>query len=399
MSIKLMRRLDYWLGIPLCFLFTFFVHFSKLFLFKEKKKDIKKILFIKLSEIGSIILAYPLLQCTKRRYPQSEIFFLSFKENEAILEVLKISKDRILSIRKGSIKEFILDTLRMIKKLRKENIDVVFDLEFFSRFTAILSFLIKAKKRVGFYHYTFEGLYRGELLTHKIQYNPLIHISKVYLSFLQVIEKEKKNTPELEEKINEDDINLPKFAASEQEKEEMLNKLKDAGINEKAKLFLINLGEGNIPLREWPLENFISLSKMILEDDEENCIIIVGKNLSYKVKEFCKKFSEKRVINLAGKTTLKELLTLFEISEALICCDCGLAHLASLTSVKKFVIFGPESPLVFSPLGENAYIIYSNLPCSPCLSVLNHRCSACKDNKCLKVIKPEEVYRVVKSAV
>ena len=51
--------------------------------------------------------------------------------------------------------------------------------------------------------------------------------------------------------------------------------------------------------------------------------------------------------------------------------------------------------LVYGPLGENTWIIYSGLPCSPCLSVFNHRNSICKDNKCLKKIKPNEVYELI----
>jgi ADP-heptose:LPS heptosyltransferase len=100
---------------------------------------------------------------------------------------------------------------------------------------------------------------------------------------------------------------------------------------------------------------------------------------------------------LVNQTELDELLELFSIADILVSNDCGLAHLAMLTPIKEFVIFGPESPQVFGPLTENNYTIYSRWPCSPCLSVLNHRNSACKNNQCLKCIKPEDVYNFILS--
>jgi ADP-heptose:LPS heptosyltransferase len=397
MSIELMRRIDYWLGIPLCFLLNVIDRILRFIVFVKKKKTIpQKILFIKLSEIGAIILAYPLIKQAKKEFPESEIFFITFEKNEPLFEILGIvSRPNILSIREKSLWLFILDTLLVLRRVRKEKIDIAFDLEFFSRFTAILTYLSKANKRIGFFSYNFEGLYRGNLLTHNIQYNPLIHISRSYFSLWQAIKTAKKVTPELGKKIEDKEIILPRFTSSEEARKRMWTKLKEFDIDEGARLFLVNPGEGSIPLREWPIENFIALSRRLLEDGK-NYIIVVGiQGVSGKAELLCKSVNNKRCLDLTHKTTLSEILNIFNVAVALITNDCGLAHIASLTSIKKFVFFGPENPQIYSPLGENTWIIYSNFPCSPCLSAFNHRNSACKDNKCLQIIKPDEVYRLI----
>ena len=87
------------------------------------------------------------------------------------------------------------------------------------------------------------------------------------------------------------------------------------------------------------------------------------------------------------------------MADVLISNDFGLAHLAMLTTIKEFIIFGPESPEIFRSLKKDANIIYSNWPCSPCLSVFNHRNSACRDNKCLKAIEPNDVYELIKNSL
>ncbi|MDD5238150.1 MAG: glycosyltransferase family 9 protein [Candidatus Omnitrophica bacterium] len=398
MKITSMRKLDYWVGIPLCIFLSGINYIPKMFPFKKKEKDrIKRALFIKLSELGAIILSYPLLRRIKEEYSLEEIFFITFKKNQEVFKLLRgiIPTRNILVIREDSIWIFLFDTLKIIGRLRREKIDIVFDLEFFSRFSALLVFFIKADMKIGLFRYTYEGLYRGDFLTHKIQYNPLNHISKTYLSLAQSIKKESQTTPNLDEQISDKEIIFQKYESKTEIKSRMQRKLEKSGINSNSKLFLISPGEGVLPLREWPLENFILLSRWIL-DGVNNYIVIVGtEGVAAKGELLLKALNTPKSISLIGQTTLEELMELFNLSDALISNDCGLAHLAMLTSIKKFIIFGPESPHVFGPLGDNNWIIYSGLPCSPCLSILNHRNSSCTNNICLKMISPENVYKLV----
>ena len=401
-NVQLMKHIDFWLGIPLCLFFTCYKSISEIINFNARKKESipQKILFIKLSELGAIVLAYPLLRHIKEKFPRCELFFVTFKGHKGIFNLLGqiIPNENILEIRNNSLSSFILDTFYVIRKLEKEHIYMAFDLEFFSRYTAIFAYLIKAKQRIGFYRYTFEGLYRGNFLTHKIQYNHLIHISKAYLSLGQAIETEKKNTPDLYHEIKDTELSLPKYLSRCEIKEKVQKRLNDAGIDAANKLFLINPGEGNLPIREWPLNNFISLSDLLLRDKSAHIIIVGCNGANDKSEILLKAVNSHRCINFSGKTSLDELMELFNIADALITSDCGLAHLAMLTKINKFIIFGPESPQVFAPLGNNTHIIYSNWPCSPCLSVLNHRNSKCADNKCLKIISPENIYKLVHEA-
>jgi len=401
MNILKARKTDYLVGIPLCLLLSGLAHIYKILGIKGRGKDkeIKKIAFIKLSELGAIILAYPLLNHIKKEYPSANFFFVTFDRNRGIFKFLGniIPDDNILAIREKPF-QFILDTLKIIWRLRKERIDIMLDLEFFSRFSAIFSYLTMSKKRIGFYHYTFEGLYRGNLLTHKILYNPLSHITKSYLSFSCVLNEKKKDRPQLESNTDDNEAVFPKYISDAKPRERLLEKLKAKGIRaplEKSNLFLINPGEGILPLREWPLDNFIFLANLILEN-KDNYIIITGIDGAInKTKIMLETIGSSRCISLVGQTELDELMELFNISKTLISNDCGLAHLAMLTSIRKFVIFGPESPQVFGPLERNCYVIYSWWPCSPCLSALNHRNSDCTNNICLKTIQPQYVYNLI----
>jgi ADP-heptose:LPS heptosyltransferase len=161
------------------------------------------------------------------------------------------------------------------------------------------------------------------------------------------------------------------------------------------KVFLINPGEGILPLREWPLERFIELTRLILQDTLA-CVILVGVDgAAGKADRMVEAVADPRCFSLTGQTSLEELLELFSMSHVLISNDCGLAHIAMLTSLKIITLFGPESPKIFGPLTECSHVVYADWPCSPCLSALNHRDSACRDNMCLKSITVADILQLV----
>jgi len=402
MKVRLMRTLDVWFGVPLCFLLSGLHAVGRSVAFKKQKieKD-TNIVFIKLSEMGAIIMAYPLLQQIQKRYPHAELFFVTFKRNKDIFLLLGniIPEKNILAISEDSLYKFFRDTVQAMVTLWQKKIDVVFDLEFFSRYSAIISYLIKAHKRVGFYRFSFEGLYRGNLCTHKVLYNPLSHISKTYLSLGHLITKPKKDMPELEQAIDPHELIFPRYVTRFDVRRNMEERLAERGITDAHRLFLLNPGEGVLSVREWPLEYFIALSRSILEDSDNYIIIIGTKLASSKAQALQQALNHHRCIDFTGSTSLVELMELFTLAHALITSDCGLAHLAMLSPIRVFVIFGPESPQVFAPLGRQISILYADWPCSPCFSVLNHRNSFCKDSKCLKSIRPEMVYERMRAAL
>ena len=94
MKVGVVRIIDYWVGIPLCFGLTVFHYLLRIFTFS--RKDIgepKKFLFIELSEMGSTIQAYPAMKYIKEKYGDAEIFFMIFEKNRASVDILGIIKN------------------------------------------------------------------------------------------------------------------------------------------------------------------------------------------------------------------------------------------------------------------------------------------------------------------
>ncbi|RUM36187.1 MAG: glycosyltransferase family 9 protein, partial [Desulfobulbus sp.] len=181
MNVDTMRAIDKWAGIPLTFLLTLVNRLIAL-VRPTRPRPIQRILFIELSEMGSTILVDPALQKAKRELG-AELFFLIFEKNKGSLGLTAtIAPENIRTLRENNLFLLVLDTVTFFFWCRKRGIDTVVDLELFSRFTALLTGISGCCRRVGFYSFHNEGLYRGELLTHRIAYNPHIHIAKNFIA-------------------------------------------------------------------------------------------------------------------------------------------------------------------------------------------------------------------------
>ncbi|MEW6184902.1 MAG: glycosyltransferase family 9 protein [Thermodesulfobacteriota bacterium] len=359
----------------------------------------KKFLFIELSEMGSAILAYPAMKALIKEYPGAELFFLIFAKNRASVDLLNIIPlENVLVVRVDGPFAFLSDMLKVVFRMRRERMDCVFDLELFTRITALLTYLSGAPIRVGFHRFCMEGLYRGNLHTHRIQYNFQQHISKSFLSFLRVLPYPEKDWPGLDGIIGEEEITPAFYRSTEPGRARMREKIQRIfpELGSEHRLIIFNPSAGEIPIRAWPVENFIELGNRLLSDPNLLIVLMGAETDRETTEEVFRALQHPRCLQLTGQTTLPELMDLFTISDLLITNDSGPGHFASMTPVPVFIFFGPETPRLYGPLGENTHILYADFPCSPCLSAYNHRHTPCRDNKCLKNISVDEVYARVR---
>ena len=400
MNVDFMRFVDYLVGVPACFLFSIITSIERIFGFRKAKKDFKpkKILFIELSEMGSTILAYSAMKKAKELF-NAQLYFMIFKENEESIKLLDIvPKENIITIRSKSFFLFFIDTIAAIFKMRIKRIDTVIDLELFSRFTSILSFLSGAKAIAGFYRYHMEGLYRGNFQTHKVEYNPHQHISQGFMSLVYALKADINEAPMLKREIKKEEIFTAKVLSKKEDKHRIIKKLQEINpdLNESKKIVLLNPNASQLlPIRRWPLKKFIKLTENLLKVRDVFVVITGTKSEGEDARTICDFVKSERCIDFTGRTSFKELIDLYNVSKVIVTNDSGPAHFASLTNINIIVLFGPETPKIYSPLSKNCACVYSNYACSPCVSAFNHRKTPCKDSKCLKAIKVDDVFKVV----
>lgn len=403
MNVGFMRSVDRKIGVPLCFFLSCVHGLRRIFSKPKLIREPEKIIFIELSEMGSMVLAYSLFKKTKELFPKAELYFLTFLENRYAVDILGIiPEENVIAVSSRSFFSFFFSSFRALRKIRRLKISLALDMELFARFTAILGYLSGARNRVGYFKYHNEGLYRGNFLTHKVAFNPHIHMSQNLLNLIYALSSSLQDAPLTKRSLSEEDIVIPRIQANQDSRMRILKKLqeenKDLMLDKKIVLLNPNVSD-IIPVRRWPLENYIELAKRLLQDEGVFILITGVRSEKEHGDRLCEAVDSKRCLNLAGKTTFFELIDLYHLADILITNDSGPVHFSVMTDIKTVAFFGPESPGLYGPLGKNCRVFYSGYSCSPCLSAFNHRKSPCTDNSCLKAITVAEVYKEVKELI
>ena len=399
-SVNTMRAIDHWVGVPLCAIASPLVALMDSIknIFSRSPEVPKKLLFIELSEMGSAILVDPAMRNAQAR--GAELFFLIFKSNRASLTLLNtVKSENIFTIDSSSLGGLIKDTLRFLIVARHHRIDTVIDLELFSRFTALLTGLCGARRRVGYHIFHGEGLWRGFMLTRKVHYNPHIHITKNFLSLIHAAFAKQIEVPFSKIQIPDSEVRLEQAVinpiALEKVRERIEKLAKEAGIEYtqgKNRLILINPNASDLlPQRRWAQQRFSELIQGVHQQYPSDLILITGSPAEFAYVEKVRVVANiKNAMNFAGQVSFAELPPLYTLSDVMVTNDSGPGHFSAVTPLRTVVLFGPETPALYGSIG-NSIPITANLACSPCVSAANHRKTPCQDNVCMQAITVSQV--------
>lgn len=400
MHVDTLRLLDRFVGIPLCCFFTAMRWLARAVGRNRPLPSPRKILIIKLSEMGSTVLAYPALAELNKRCPGGELFFLVFKNNAAIVDALDLlPESNIITVDYHSVRVLLSTGLQAMQRLLREKIDTTIDMDFFSRLTAIISFVVCRGNRVGCHRYNDEGLYRGNLLTHRVLYSPHVHTSAAFMALTKTLFEDPNDEPHYRGHIDAKDLVLPKYVPATDHVNSVRHKLDASGMkNDREKtIILINPNSSDIfPLRKWPLERFAQLCERLLSEVPNCWLIVTGVASEQSDAQYIQqRVQSPRCIDFTGKTSFRELLALYSIARLMVTNDSGPAHFASLLELSTLVLFGPETPRLYSPMGDKHKDLYAEFACSPCVSVHNGKKSPCDDNRCLQSISVDQVLKEI----
>ena len=148
-----------------------------------------------------------------------------------------------------------------------------------------------------------------------------------------------------------------------------------------------------LPLRRWPAERYVELARRLIEKSPNAHIAFTGApNEAEHSQKLVGAVGSPRCFSMTGKTTLRQLMILYCLADALVTNDSGPAHFATLTQTQVITLFGPETPLLFGANTPRSHIIWKNIPCSPCVSAYNNRFSTCNNKVCMQRISVDEVF-------
>ncbi len=334
-------------------------------------RKINKIGIFQTSFIGDSVLTTPLIQKTKKLFPDTKIVVITRPQTEDIFKPLPEVSEVILNDKRGWNK--IAGVWKTAKAIKQSGIDILL-VPHRSFRSALIAWLSRVPIRIGFT--SSEGWF---LYTKTVPFNWMIHDAERNLSLLQGIAKEKFGGEKL----------TMSFTPSAEENVARL--LQDFNLEGK-KLVGIHAGSA-WPTKCWPMEYFVELISKLQTELNVQVVLVGGGKKDADLGEKICQLSKGHAASLCGKTSLADLMALMKHFSLFITNDSGPMHIATAFDVPTLAIFGPTTrELGFFPYGEGHRVLeVKDLPCRPCALHGGKKCPL-GHFKCMRDILPQTVF-------
>jgi heptosyltransferase-1 len=340
----------------------------------------RSILLVKLSAIGDVVHTLPLLEVLRKNFPEARIDWLVEEEASPLIEGHQDIDHVIVSFRKSWQKRFLSsgdrsavlsEIKRFFRVLRSHEYDLVIDLHGLFK-SGLLTGLSRGRRKIGF-----TGGKEGSLLFLTDRPYPFDYNRHALDRYLQAAEY-------LGCKINSWKGDIPLHA----EDKAKIDRLLAERFSPDNALIAIN-PMARWTTKLWDEERFSKLAERLRE--ELSCkVLFTGSPSDRTLIETIVRRLDPPPVNLAGRTTLRELAYLYSRCRLVIATDTGPMHIAAAMGIPVVALFGPTAPWRTGPYGKGHTVIRKKLECGPCFR------KKCSDPTCMKSITVEDVFDTVK---
>ena len=307
----------------------------------------KRILVIKISAVGDVILSIPSIRALRDKFPDAWISVLVGRKSRKIIRNCPYVNDTIVYEESLSQKHYG-GMLKMARLLAKEDFDIVVDLQN-NKISHLLSYLCGARIRLGH-----DNRKLSFLLNKKTKdasgatLPPLEHQFKVLrLLGLETFDKRLELWTQKEEDRKVDEFLQSQWVSPSQTL---------VGINPGSSL--------RWPTKQWPVENFAKLCDELAKRNIR--VIITGSSEDARVTGELFRLTRNKPINAVGKTSITELVSLIRRCQVFISSDSAPMHIASSVNTPLIAIFGPTDPKRHLVPPPRYQVFWKEVQCSPC---------------------------------
>ncbi len=313
---------------------------------RDEGKGIRKILVIEMWLIGDVVLATPLLQALRARFPSAHIALLAKPHAEELLrhsglvdEVIAFDFPWTATQRKYRPGRYDRRAVAsLIGRLRNERFDLTMDCRMDVR-SNVVAFATGAPHRIG---YNFGG--GGYLLTHALPASPdSLHKVDDWLALLKPLDN--ASWARSDGAGGPGGRLTPLLRVTDDERAKARRRLRSLGVLDDDVVVGIHAGASN-PRRRWPLEDFAWVADSVLAGRRGKALIFLDPE----------RYGEQMSLGCDARflsTTLRELMASLTHCDVLICNDSGPMHIADALGVPVVGVFTTGNPVWHRPYGEN----------------------------------------------
>jgi lipopolysaccharide heptosyltransferase I len=333
-----------------------------------------KILILKPSSLGDVIHALPVLRLLKRHFPKGEIYWWLDAALVPLLEkdpdlsgIIPFQRKRWAAPRRWP------EIATSLRTMRRQRFDWAIDLQGLAR-SSLFAWLANAGLTIGLDNLR-EGSREGARALYDLtppRAPAHMHAVDRYLAVL----------PLLGVPVHRDFEWLPRrpdIAAQVEQK-----------WHPSGSRWVALLPGGRWDNKRWPASYFIELVNLMRTDPQMK-FVILGSQDEQSLARTIAAADPARCLNLAGLTSLAEMIEWIRLSRLIITNDTGPMHVAVAVGRPVVALFGPTNPLSTGPYGQPGNVLQNTgLPCVPCM---RQKCFYREPLACLRSITPPTVFK------
>ncbi|TSJ39993.1 glycosyltransferase family 9 protein [Fluviicola chungangensis] len=318
-----------------------------------------KILVVRFSSIGDVVLTTPVVRCLKQQVKDARIHFITKKAFQSVLDQNPYI-DRIITIEK-SVDE-------VVELLKNEQYDYVIDLH-----NNIRTLRLKRALKVRSFAFPKKNFSKLLLTTFKINRMPDLHVVDRYFEAVKGLGVVNDHKPCDFFLSDADIVDLEAIALAPK------------------KFIGVAMG-AQYATKQMP----VSLMAKILEGVHVPVVLLGGPMDSERAAELIEQLPNQRVLDLCGKLTLRQSAFMTKQCAKLLTGDTGLMHIASCFETPIVSVWGNTVPdfgmYTYAPQNKSLYTIHEveGLSCRPCSKIGYKECPK-KHFKCMHLQDSEKI--------
>jgi lipopolysaccharide heptosyltransferase II len=348
----------------------------------------RRILVIRLDLIGDLVLSMTTVRTLKRTYPDATIDLLALPASAKVVmhdpdlyEI--ITYDPNVWRRPKALFQVKnwRNAYNLWCRLRAHHYDIAISV--FGKWAGVIAALSGAKRRVGFGRESYPGLMTNNVPgwhwrpgDHKHEVDYCLELAKAAGATISPADR------------------TPRLYVDPLAHQQLEQLLAQEGIDPEKPLIACHVSSNNGHSKRWPIPYWASLIDKLIR--EQNAQVILTGALDDKplISSVTRQMQE-QAIDLAGKTSLSQLVALLQQANLVISGDSGPMHIAAAVGTPLIAIHGPTDPALSGPVSPTATVLRSDIWCSPCYNAKGTADCRFFTTQCMKNILPVQVLAVV----
>lgn len=311
-----------------------------------------KILVIGPSWVGDMVMSHSLYQELKGTYPNCQIDVLAPAWCKPILERMsEVSQAIEMPIGHGRFD--LGGRWKIARQLAHNHYTHAIVLPNSAK-SALIPLFAGIKSRIGW-----KGEFRYGLL------NDLRKDKRVFQYMVERYVALAYPNPSMLESVSIERCRYPKLNIDQASQLAALEKL---SVNQDRPIIGLCPGAEFGPAKRWPDRYYATIARQLIQRGYQ--VWIFGSSKDHSVAELIRTSlspeNQQQCHNLAGRTTLVEVIDLLALCDTVLSNDSGLMHISAAVGCKVVAIYGSSSPKYTPPLTDKLAMVHTDVACRPC---------------------------------